>query len=141
HQRRQPRRRRTAKASSGASGVRGLVTGARAVRPNRITVLDTTLRDGEQSVGVALTPSEKVAIALQLERLRVDVVEAGFPATSDGEWAAVHAVAAALRGPVIAAMARATESDVDAAASALEPAHRSRVHIVLATSDVHLEHK
>jgi 2-isopropylmalate synthase len=108
---------------------------------NRITVFDTTLRDGEQSVGVALTPSEKVAIALQLERLRVDVVEAGFPAASDGEWAGVHAVAAALRGPIVAAMARATESDVDAAASALEPAHRSRVHIVLATSDVHLDHK
>jgi len=92
-------------------------------------------------VGVALTPSEKVAIALQLERLGVDVVEAGFPAASDGEWAGVRAVAVELRRPIVAAMARATEGDVDAAASALEPAHRSRVHIVLATSEVHLERK
>ena len=107
----------------------------------RIKVFDTTLRDGEQSAGVALTPSEKVTIALQLERLGVDVVEAGFPASSDGEWEGVHAVAAALSRPVVAAMARATEVDVDSAASALEPARRSRVHIVLATSDVHLERK
>jgi 2-isopropylmalate synthase len=92
-------------------------------------------------VGVALSPSEKVTVALQLERLGVDVVEAGFPAASEGEWACVRAVAAELRRPVVAAMARATEADVDAAASALEPAVRSRVHIVLATSDVHLERK
>ena len=92
-------------------------------------------------MGVALSPSEKVTVALQLERLGVDVVEAGFPAASEGEWACVRAVAAELRRPVVAAMARATEADVDAAASALEPAVRSRVHIVLATSDVHLERK
>ena len=107
----------------------------------RITVFDTTLRDGEQSVAVALSPSEKVTIALQLERLGVDVVEAGFPAASDGEWAGVHAVAGVLHGPIVAAMARATEGDVLAAAAALEPARRARIHIVLATSDVHLEHK
>jgi 2-isopropylmalate synthase len=111
------------------------------VPPRRIAVFDTTLRDGEQSVAVALSPSEKVAIASQLEQLGVDVVEAGFPASSDGEWAGVHAVAGVLRGTIVAAMARAIESDVVAAASALEPARRSRVHIVLATSDVHLEHK
>ena len=92
-------------------------------------------------MGVALSPSEKVSIALQLERLGVDVVEAGFPAASDGEWSCVHAVATELRRPIVAAMARATETDVDAAASALKPAVRSRVHIVLATSDVHLERK
>jgi 2-isopropylmalate synthase len=109
--------------------------------PRRIAVFDTTLRDGEQSVAVALSPSEKVTIASQLERLGVDVVEAGFPAASDGEWAGVHAVAGALQGPIVAAMARAIEGDVAAAASALEPARRSRVHIVLATSDVHLERK
>ena len=109
--------------------------------PRRITVFDTTLRDGEQSVAVALSPREKVTIASQLERLRVDVVEAGFPASSDGEWAGVHAVAGVLGEPIVAAMARAIESDVAAAASALEPARRSRVHIVLATSDVHLERK
>ena len=109
--------------------------------PRRIAVFDTTLRDGEQSVAVALSPGEKVAIASQLERLGVDVVEAGFPAASDGEWAGVHAVAGVLLEITVAAMARAIESDVVAAASALEPARRSRVHIVLATSDVHLERK
>jgi 2-isopropylmalate synthase len=111
------------------------------VQARRINVFDTTLRDGEQSVAVALTPADKVTIALQLERLGVDVVEAGFPAASDGEWAGVHAVAGVLRAPIVAAMARAIESDVVAAASALEPARRSRIHIVLATSDVHLERK
>jgi 2-isopropylmalate synthase len=107
----------------------------------RITVFDTTLRDGEQSVGVALTPDEKVAVGLQLERLGVDVLEAGFPAASDGEMAGVRAVAEAVRGPVVAAMTRANTGDIDAAARALEPARRSRVHIVLATSPIHLERK
>jgi 2-isopropylmalate synthase len=107
----------------------------------RITVFDTTLRDGEQSVGVALTPDEKSAIAQQLERLGVDVIEAGFPAASDGELAGVRAVAEAVGRPVVAAMARASEGDIDAAARALEPAARSRVHIVLATSPIHLERK
>jgi 2-isopropylmalate synthase len=107
----------------------------------RITVFDTTLRDGEQSVGVALTPDQKTTVARQLERLGVDVIEAGFPAASDGERAGVRAVAEAVRRPVVAAMARASEGDIDAAARALEPATRSRVHIVLATSPIHLERK
>jgi 2-isopropylmalate synthase len=107
----------------------------------RITVFDTTLRDGEQSVGVALTPDQKTTVARQLERLGVDVIEAGFPAASDGERAGVRAVAEAVRRPVVAAMARASEGDIDAAARALESATRSRVHIVLATSPIHLERK
>jgi 2-isopropylmalate synthase len=107
----------------------------------RITVFDTTLRDGEQSVGIALTPDQKVAVALQLERAGVDIVEAGFPAASDGEMAGVRAVADAMKGPVVAGMARANTADIDAAATALERARRSRVHIVLATSPIHLERK
>jgi 2-isopropylmalate synthase len=107
----------------------------------RITVFDTTLRDGEQSVGVALTPEQKAAVALQLEQLGVDVIEAGFPAASDGELAGVRAVAEAVQRPVVAAMARADEGDIARAALALEPAARSRVHIVLATSPIHLEQK
>jgi 2-isopropylmalate synthase len=107
----------------------------------RITVFDTTLRDGEQSVGVALTPEQKAVVARALERLGVDVIEAGFPAASDGELAGVRAVAEAVRTPVVAAMARADLRDIDAAAQALEPAARSRVHIVLATSPIHLERK
>jgi 2-isopropylmalate synthase len=106
-----------------------------------ITVFDTTLRDGEQSVGVALTPDQKVVVARQLERLGVDVIEAGFPAASDGELAGVRAVAEAVQRPVVAAMARASEGDIETAARALEPATRSRVHIVLATSPIHLERK
>jgi 2-isopropylmalate synthase len=109
--------------------------------PRRITVFDTTLRDGEQTVGVALTPDEKVEIALALERLGVDVIEAGFPAASPGEVAGVAAVAGAVRGPVVAAMARASDGDLETAAEALAGAARSRVHIVLGTSAIHLERK
>jgi 2-isopropylmalate synthase len=107
----------------------------------RITVFDTTLRDGEQSVGVALKPEQKAAVARQLELLGVDVIEAGFPAASDGEMAGVRAVAEAVSRPVVAAMTRADEGDIDRAALALEGAARSRVHIVLATSPIHLEQK
>ena len=110
-------------------------------QPRRITILDTTLRDGEQSVGVAFSPGEKVEIALALERLGVDVIEAGFPAASDGECEAVRAVAAAVTRPIVAAMARATEGDLEAASEALAPARRSRLHLVLGTSDIHRERK
>jgi 2-isopropylmalate synthase len=109
--------------------------------PRTITVFDTTLRDGEQSVGVAFSPGQKVEIALELERLGVDVLEAGFPVASPGEAEGVRAVAEALRGPVVAAMARAHEVDVEAAAAALGPARRSRLHIVLGTSPIHRELK
>jgi 2-isopropylmalate synthase len=107
----------------------------------RIQVLDTTLRDGEQSPGIALQPHEKAEIAGQLERLGVDVVEAGFPAASPGDFEGVRAVASALEGPTVAAFARATDGDVDAAAEALAGARRSRIHVCLATSALHLERK
>ena len=107
----------------------------------RITIFDTSLRDGEQAVGIALSPDDKVVVARALEWLGVDVIEAGFPAASAGELEAVRAVAGAVQRPVVAAMARATEADVEAAAEALAPAARSRLHLVLATSDIHLEHK
>jgi 2-isopropylmalate synthase len=105
--------------------------------PRTITVFDTTLRDGEQSVGVAFTPGQKVEIALELERVGVDVVEAGFPVASPGEADGVRAVAEAARRPVVAAMARAHEVDVEAAAAALAAARRSRLHVVLGTSPIH----
>ena len=107
----------------------------------RIAVFDTTLRDGEQSVGIALTPYEKVLIAHELEQLGVDVIEAGFPAASDGDAAAVREIGAAVQGPVIAAMARASAGDIDAAAEALAGARRSRIHIVLGSSTIHMERK
>jgi 2-isopropylmalate synthase len=107
----------------------------------RIQVFDTTLRDGEQSPGIALQPDEKATIAEQLERLGVDVVEAGFPGASPGDFEGVRAVSGAVRTPTVAALARSVREDLDAAAEALAGARRSRIHIVLATSPIHMERK
>ena len=107
----------------------------------RIQVFDTTLRDGEQSPGIALQPHEKAEIAEQLVRLGVDVIEAGFAAASPGDYEGVRAVAAAVEAPVVASFARTREEDIDAAAEALAGARRSRIHIALGTSPVHMEHK
>lgn len=107
----------------------------------RIQILDTTLRDGEQSPGIALQPHEKAEIAEQLERLGVDVVEAGFPGASPGDFEGVRAVAAAVRGPVVAGFARTRREDIEAAGHALAGARRSRIHLVLATSALHMEKK
>jgi 2-isopropylmalate synthase len=107
----------------------------------RITVFDTTLRDGEQSPGCSMNVKEKVRLAVQLDRLGVDVIEAGFPIASDGDFAAVQAVAAAVPRPTIAALARASRLDIERAAEALTAAVRSRIHVFLATSDIHLQHK
>ena len=107
----------------------------------KVTIFDTTLRDGEQSPGIALNTEEKLEIAGQLARLRVDVIEAGFPAASEGDFAAVQAIARQVEGPVIAALARATDTDVDAAWRALEDADRPRIHVFIATSPIHMFHK
>ena len=105
--------------------------------PRRIQIFDTTLRDGEQSPGVALQPHEKAEIAEQLERLGVDVVEAGFAGSSPGDFEGVRAVARALSRPTVASFARARAEDIDAAAEALADAARSRIHVVVATSPIH----
>ena len=102
---------------------------------------DTTLRDGEQSPGFSMTREEKLALARQLEALGVDVIEAGFPVASAGELEAVRAVATAIRGTRVAALARARREDVEAALMALEPAAMPRLHVFLATSDLHLQAK
>src|SRR5437899_6424036 len=107
----------------------------------RITIFDTTLRDGEQSPGCSMNVQEKVRLGRQLDQLGVDVIEAGFPIPSDGDFAAVQAVAAAVPRPVIAALARAAKHDIERAAEALEAAVRPRIHVFLATSDIHLQHK
>src|SRR5690349_7064736 len=107
----------------------------------RITIFDTTLRDGEQSPGCSMNVQEKVRLARQLDKLGVDVIEAGFPIASDGDYAAVQAVAAAVPRPVIAALARAAKHDIERAAQALKAAVRPRIHVFLATSDIHLQHK
>ena len=107
----------------------------------RITIFDTTLRDGEQSPGCSMNVQEKARLARQLDRLGVDVIEAGFPIASDGDFAAVQAVAAAVPRPTIAALARAARHDIERAAQALSAAVRPRIHVFLATSDIHLQHK
>ena len=107
----------------------------------RVLVFDTTLRDGEQSPGASMTPAEKLRLARQLDALGVDVIEAGFPASSPADFDSVREIAQEVRRPVIAGLARATEHDIDRAAEALQGAERSRLHIFLATSDIHLNHK
>ena len=107
----------------------------------RIAIFDTTLRDGEQAPGIALRPDEKVEIGEQLERLGVDVIEAGFAASSPGDFEGVQAVAEAARRATVASLCRASSTDIDAAAAALEGAPRSRIHIFLATSALHMEKK
>ena len=108
---------------------------------DKLIVFDTTLRDGEQSPGASLNEREKIEIASQLARLRVDVIEAGFPVASDGDFSAVKAVASQIRGPVIAALARALPKDIERAAQALEPAASPRIHVFLATSEIHRRFK
>lgn len=106
-----------------------------------VQIFDTTLRDGEQSPGFSMNREEKVRLACQLEQLGVDVIEAGFPIASTGDLEAVAAVAKAVRGCRVAALARACQLDVDAALAAIEPAAQPRMHVFLATSDLHLKHK
>ena len=107
----------------------------------RITIFDTTLRDGEQSPGCSMNVEEKLRLAQQLDRLGVDVMEAGFPIASDGDFAAVQGVSAAVRRPVIAALARACTPDIERAWQALKSAAHPRIHVFLATSDIHLKYK
>jgi len=108
---------------------------------SRIQVFDTTLRDGEQAPGFSMTAAEKLRLAQQLDRLGVDIIEAGFPISSEGDFEAVRAVAGTVRRPVIAGLARAIPADIDRAWGALQHAARPRIHVFLATSDIHLEHK
>jgi 2-isopropylmalate synthase len=107
----------------------------------QILVLDTTLRAGEQSPGVSFTPAEKLRMAHELEELGVDIIEAGFPVASMGDFTAVRGVAEEVRQVTIAAMARARFEDIDRAAAALDGAKKARIHTFLGTSDIHLEHK
>ncbi len=107
----------------------------------RITVFDTTLRDGEQSPGCSMNQPEKLRLAQQLDRLGVDVIEAGFPIASDGDFEAVRAIASVVRRPIIAGLARACRPDIERAWEALREAARPRIHVFLATSDIHLQYK
>ena len=108
---------------------------------NRVIIFDTTLRDGEQSPGISLNSAEKLEIAYQLARLGVDVIEAGFPIASVGDFEAVRAIAREVHGPVIAGLARAHAADIERAAEAVRDAPRPRIHTFISTSDIHIEHQ
>src|SRR5215216_5066282 len=108
---------------------------------SRVTIFDTTLRDGEQSPGCSMNLAEKIRMARQIDRLGVDVLEAGFPIASEGDFEAVQAISKQIRRPIIAGLARATKEDIECAWRALASAARPRIHTFLATSDIHLEHK
>ena len=108
---------------------------------SRIVVFDTTLRDGEQSPGAAMTKEEKVRVARQLERLGVDVIEAGFAAASQGDWEAVHEIAQTITESTVCSLARAVENDIRKAGEAIAPAPKKRIHTFIATSPIHMEYK
>src|SRR5215510_14357971 len=107
----------------------------------RVQNFDTTLRDGEQSPGATMNVEEKLMMARQLEKLGVDVIEAGFAASSEGDFEAVSKVAATVRRPIVLSLARTREADVLRAIKAVEKAARPGIHIFIATSDIHLKHK
>ena len=108
---------------------------------DRVRIFDTTLRDGEQSPGISLNRGEKLEIAQQLARLGVDIVEAGFPIASPGDFEAVQAIAREVHGPIIAGLARANAQDVDAAWNAVRDSERPRIHTFISTSDIHIVHQ
>ncbi len=106
-----------------------------------LKVFDTTLRDGEQSPGASMTAEEKMRIATQLERMKVDIIEAGFPAASPGDFDAVRAIATEIKGSVVCGLARANENDINRAAEAIKPADAGRIHTFIATSPIHMKAK
>jgi len=108
---------------------------------DKIYIFDTTLRDGEQSPGCSMNLEEKLKMARQLDRLGVDVIEAGFPIASDGDFEAVRAVSAEVEKPAIAGLCRANPLDIERAWEAVQYAKKPRIHTFIATSDIHLKHK
>src|ERR1700751_41341 len=108
---------------------------------NRVLIFDTTLRDGEQSPGISLNKQEKLEIAHQLARFGVDIIEAGFPITSPGDFESVQAIAREVEGPVIYGLARTSKQDIEAAWHAVRDSQRPRIHTFIATSDIHIERK
>jgi 2-isopropylmalate synthase len=108
---------------------------------DKLIIFDTTLRDGEQSPGASMTKDEKLRIARQLERLKVDVIEAGFAASSNGDFEAVKAIAQAIKDSTVCSLARANDRDISRAAEALQGGHSTRIHLFLATSALHMEKK
>ena len=110
------------------------------MKNDRLIIFDTTLRDGEQSPGIALTPNEKLLIAQQLEKLKVDVIEAGFAASSPGDWEGVNLIAKNIKNSTIASLARCHPDDIEQAWEAIKVAKHSRIHVFTSTSQIHMEH-
>ncbi|MFH1480167.1 MAG: 2-isopropylmalate synthase, partial [Pseudomonadota bacterium] len=108
---------------------------------DRIIIFDTSLRDGEQSPGASMNAAEKLRLAIQLERLGVDAMEAGFPASSPGDFEAVRAISKKIKGVQVTALARTSKEDIDMAWGAIRDAVSPRIHTFIATSDIHMEHK
>ncbi|MFA5531944.1 MAG: 2-isopropylmalate synthase, partial [Thiohalomonadaceae bacterium] len=108
---------------------------------DKLIIFDTTLRDGEQSPGASMTKEEKLRIAKALERMKVDVIEAGFPVASPGDFDAVQAVAGIIKDSTVCGLARALDKDIDRAGEALKQANRGRIHTFIATSPIHMQHK
>ena len=119
----------------------GTIAGKEDTMPATIRIFDTTLRDGEQCPGASMNTEEKLEVARQLARLGVDVIEAGFPISSERDFLSVYQIAQEVQGPIIAGLCRANEGDIRRAAEALAPAKHSRIHTFLATSDIHMEYK
>src|SRR5215831_16534512 len=108
---------------------------------DHLIIFDTTLRDGEQSPGASMTRDEKMRIAKQLERLKVDIIEAGFPASSNGDFEAVRAIASAIKDSTVCGLARANEKDIARCGEAIKPARSGRIHTFIATSPIHMQMK
>src|SRR5437763_730809 len=111
------------------------------IMKERLIIFDTTMRDGEQSPGASMTHEEKLRIARQLERMRVDVIEAGFAAASPGDFEAIRAIAGAVKDSTVCSLARANENDIRKAGEAIRPAPSGRIHTFIATSPIHMEKK
>ena len=107
----------------------------------KLIIFDTTLRDGEQSPGASMTREEKLRIAKQLEKLKVDVIEAGFPAASKGDFEAVKSIATVIKDSMVCGLSRANDRDIQQAIEALKPAKQARIHTFIATSPLHMEKK
>lgn len=107
----------------------------------KLIIFDTTLRDGEQSPGASMTRDEKIRIAKQLERMRVDVIEAGFAAASQGDFESIRAISGVIKESIVCSLSRANDRDIALAAEALESAQRKRIHTFIATSVLHMEKK
>ena len=122
-------------------GLNEMVIGMEEVMSKKIYIFDTTLRDGEQSPGVSLNKKEKLEIAFQLAKLGVDIIEAGFPIASPGDFEAVKAIAQNVKGPVICALARIGFEDIDRAWEAVKDAEAARIHTFIATSEIHMKYK